>query len=186
LQDSPVVTIRLPALTAAATSTQTAVQGLSSSVVVGTFVDANPDPDPSAYSATVYWGDGSNDTNATFDEISSNASSSTWEVIDSHAYSAYGSDEAYATVVDNSATSLTLPNTLVNVVDAPLTGGSNTITTVTSGVEYTTPTALTASFTDADTALRELGGQYAVDDVHVQFGVRRQRQFHHHRLEPSV
>ncbi len=108
-----------------------------------TLTDADPSVLSSRFSGTISWGDG---TSTAFTSQSVTGSGGTYTVSGTHQYALYGSYSITVTINDAGGSSTSDGGT-TSVADAPLTKGG---LSAAGGIAYTTATALSAIFTDAD------------------------------------
>ena len=113
---------------------------------VASFTDAPSTAPPSAFSATIDWGDGTTSAGA----IAQAAAGSPYTVSGSHTY---GEENHYATKVTVTDTQLALNTATATgaatVGDAPITATGTTVAAQTTGTSFTAPVA---AFTDGNAA----------------------------------
>ncbi len=149
---------------------------------LATFTDPTiTNPTTGSFTATIDWGDGTALDNT---GVVVAQGGGVFALDGTHTYGEEGSYQVTVSVGDGT-TSGTGTDT-VQVADAPLTPGTATLT---GGVEYTTPTSLSATFTDANSGRpdqRFLGhdqlGRRLVDVVHQCGRHRRQWLLYGERL----
>jgi Bacterial Ig-like domain (group 3) len=133
-----------------------------SNVSVATFTDANPGTQPSDYTATIDWGDGTTPTAGTVQAVSGGG----FRVVGTHTYAAAGTFSVHVTVNDINAAGPFNPNPASASVTGTATVSAAAVTLTAQGVNVTgtAGTALTnvpvATFTD--TAANAQAGNYTV------------------------
>jgi hypothetical protein len=152
------VSVADAALSASATPlTINATEGVTSSnLVTATFTDADPGGTASDYSASIDWGDGSTSSGLV---SAVSGTTSTFNVVGSHAYAEAGTYPVKVTIVDTDGGSIAAPgrsvvvasNALAVVADAQLTSLTPTLTLNAIEGEMSS-SVLTAIFSDADPA----------------------------------
>jgi hypothetical protein len=121
-----------------------AVEGQTFSGPIGTFFNPTSSAPPSAYSATVQWGDGATSTGTVSAAVSLASSASAGLTISgSHLYVDDGSYNVQITVNGPGGQTLLINQTTAQVADAPLTGQA-----VTYGAKPGTYNDVVGSFTD--------------------------------------
>jgi cyclophilin family peptidyl-prolyl cis-trans isomerase len=129
------------ALTAGTAPSFTATEGAATTGgALGSFTDADTATAASAFSVTVNWGDGVQDTNA---QVSGSAGNFT--VTGTHTYKEAGKFGVKVTITDSSGAT-TILNGTATVADAALTGQGGTL----SGFQLTALSGTVATFTDAN------------------------------------
>ena len=119
------------------------VEGSSISGLVANFIDPNNAyGDPSQFTATVNWGDGTPTTTGTINQLSYVK----YTVSGSHAYAEKGTYTATVSIGDDGGTPVTATTT-VTVTDAPITVTGTTL----SGVEASPLTGVVANISDPNT-----------------------------------
>ncbi len=117
-----------------------------------TFTDANLGTPTSDFSGTINWGDGHT---TPFTSSAVTGSGGSYTVSGSHQYAEDGTYSVIIVINDEGGNSTTDTGSAM-VADAPLTHGT---VSAGGGVEYTTPTNLIATFTDANLGIRPATSQ---------------------------
>ncbi len=148
--DTGSTTVADAPLTAGTVSASGGVAGLTPTTLSATFTDANRNAPTSDFSGTINWGDGTlaNPDITTFGSSAVSGSGGSYTVSGSHQYAEEG-PYAITVTINDVGGSTTSDSGSTTVADAPLTAGT---VSATGGVALTTPTRLTATFTDANLA----------------------------------
>jgi len=122
-----------------------AVEGnpLANNTVVAHFTDANPNAPLSDFSATIYWGDGSNTSGTIVANVNGG-----FDVIGAHTYGEEGTFSMYVNIKDIGSAEVTTSNATVLVADAPLNASSSSLTSI-EGLALPNSTVV-AHFVDAN------------------------------------
>ncbi len=146
--DTGTTTVADAPLTAGTVSASGGVEGVTPTTLSATFSDANVNAPASDFSGTINWGDGNPATSITSADVTANGDGS-FTINASYQYAEESGATPYSiTVTINDVGGSSTSNIgSTTVADAPLTAGT---LSATGGVEFTTPTSLTATFSDAN------------------------------------
>ncbi|WP_426442478.1 DUF4347 domain-containing protein [Bradyrhizobium genosp. P] len=142
--DTGTTTVADAALSAGTVTAGGGVEGTTATTLSATFTDANKGATPSDFSGTINWGDGT--ATQTFTSSAVSGSNGSYAVSGSHQYAEQGSYTETVTINDAGGSTTTDTGT-TTVADAALSAGT---VTAGGGVEGTTATTLSATFTDAN------------------------------------
>jgi hypothetical protein len=142
--DSGATTVADASLTAGTLSASSGVEYTTLTYLTAGFTDANLNAPVSDFSGTINWGDGKPATPFTASAV--NGSNGSYTVTASYQYAEEGSYPIMVTINDMGSSGTGDTGT-TTVADAPLTAGT---LSASGGVEYTTLTYLTTTFTDAN------------------------------------
>jgi hypothetical protein len=152
-------------LTAGTLTVNTAgVEHTTATAITATFSDGDVvNTNPADYAYTINWGDGTTSP-ASSANISSNGGPGLWKLTSTHNYAEEGVFPITVTVYDTDGGPITgrVNTTLTGsttVADAPLTPGTFTVNN--AGTENATPSSITVTFNDADTANTQAGDYLA-------------------------
>ena len=126
-------------LTAAGVGSLAATEGAAFSETLASFVDPAPLPSPTAYGATIAWGDGQ----ISVGTVSFNSATQQYQVAGSHVYAQYGSYSIDVTIADPGGATVDAISSMV-VADAPLAAAGQYVT-FTPGTAFS---GSVATFTD--------------------------------------
>jgi hypothetical protein len=139
-------------LTAGSINAGGGVEFTTATTLSATFTDANLAAPSSDFSGTIDWGDGTvgHPDFTTFTSSYVAGSEAGYTISNSHQYAEQGNYNITIAVNDVDGSAITLTGSTI-VADAPLLPGT---VNASGGAEFTTPTTLSASFTDTNLAAR--------------------------------